>query len=89
MLVAGICAAALLLMAALLSPVVMFASGGMLAESGTSCTSGSNSSTTAQPVASVSARNSIPANYLALFRSIGAQYKVPWVILGGHRQGRE
>ncbi len=81
--VAVICAAALLLMAALLSPVIMFASGGLLAESGTSCTSGSNSASTAQPVASVSARNSIPANYLALFRSIGAQYKVPWVILAG------
>ena len=81
--VAGICAVALLLMAALLSPVVMFASGGMLAESGTSCTSGHNSSSTAQPVASASARNSIPASYLALFRSIGSQYKVPWVILAG------
>jgi cell wall-associated NlpC family hydrolase len=78
-----ICAAVLLLMAALLSPVVMFASGGILAETGTSCTSGSNSASTAQPVASVSARNSIPANYLALFRSIGAQYKVPWVVLAG------
>lgn len=77
------CAVALLLMAALLAPVVMFASGGLLAETGTSCTSGSGSSTTAQPIASISARNSVPANYLTLFRSIGAQYKVPWVILAG------
>jgi peptidoglycan DL-endopeptidase CwlO len=82
-LIAVSCAAALLLMAALLSPVVMFASGGLLAESGTSCTSGSNSAGTAQPLASKSARDSIPANYLALFRSIGAKYKVPWVILAG------
>jgi cell wall-associated NlpC family hydrolase len=62
----------------------MFASSGLLAESGTSCTSGgAGAATTAQPVASQSARDSIPANYLALFRSIGAQYKVPWVILAG------
>jgi cell wall-associated NlpC family hydrolase len=82
--VALLCAAALLLMAALLAPVMMFASGGLLAESGTSCTSGrTGTATTAQPVASQSARNSIPASYLALFRSIGAQYKVPWVILAG------
>jgi peptidoglycan DL-endopeptidase CwlO len=79
-----LCAAALLLMAALLAPVMMFASSGLLAESGTSCTSGkTGTATTAQPVASQSARTSIPANYLALFRSIGAQYKVPWVILAG------
>jgi len=62
----------------------MFASSGLLAESGTSCTSGGRSSpTTSQPVASDAARNSIPANYLALFQSIGAQYKVPWVVLAG------
>jgi peptidoglycan DL-endopeptidase CwlO len=84
LIVALVCAAPLLLMAALLAPVMMFASSGLLAESGTSCTSGSTgAATTAQPLASQSARNSIPANYLALFRSIGAQYKVPWVILAG------
>ena len=75
---------ALLLLAGLLTPVAMFASSGLLAESGTSCTSGGHGSpSTAQPVASTAARNSIPANYLALFQSIGAQYKVPWVILAG------
>ena len=82
--IALVCAAALLLMTALLTPVAMFASGGLLAESGTSCTAGGKgTTTTAQPVVSPSARNSIPANYLALFRSAGAQYKVPWVILAG------
>jgi cell wall-associated NlpC family hydrolase len=82
--VALVCAAALLLMTALLAPMAMFASSSLLTESGTSCTSGGHgTATTAQPAASQSARNSIPANYLALFRSIGAQYKVPWVILAG------
>jgi peptidoglycan DL-endopeptidase CwlO len=84
LIVALICATALLLTAGLLAPVMMFASGSLLAESGTSCTSGSSGkTTTAQPVASQSARNSIPANYLSLFQSIGAKYKVPWVILAG------
>ncbi len=65
-----------------LAPAVIFASGGLMAESGASCTS-RNGGTAAQPVASQSARNSIPASYLALFQSIGAKYKVPWVILAG------
>lgn len=82
--IALVCAGALLVMAGLLTPVVMFASSGLLAESGTSCTSGGHNATpAAQPVASQVARNSIPANYLALFQSIGAQYKVPWVVLAG------
>jgi peptidoglycan DL-endopeptidase CwlO len=82
--VALVCAVALLLMAALLTPVMMFASSGLLAESGTSCTSGGRTSNAmAQPVASQAARDSIPANYLALFQSVGAQYRVPWVILAG------
>jgi peptidoglycan DL-endopeptidase CwlO len=83
-LIVGIgCAAGLLVMAMLAAPVVMFASSSFMTESSTSCTSGAGNSSAAQPTASQSARNSIPANYLALFRSIGAQYKVPWVILAG------
>jgi peptidoglycan DL-endopeptidase CwlO len=82
-LVVGVaCAGSALLLTLILAPAVMFASGGVMAESGASCTSRS-AGTGAQPVASQSARDSIPANYLALFQSIGAQYKVPWVILAG------
>ena len=72
-----------MLIAVLASPVVMFASGGLLAESSMSCSSGSGNNPAVQPVASPSARDSIPANYLELFQSIGRQYKVPWVILAG------
>ena len=83
-LIAGVvCAAGLVLVAVLASPVVMFASGGLLAESSMSCSSGSGNNPAVQPVASQSARDSIPANYLELFQSIGKQYKVPWVILAG------
>jgi len=70
-------------MAVLASPVVMFASGGLLAESSMSCSSGSGNNPAVQPVASQPARNSIPASYLQLFQSIGRQYKVPWVVLAG------
>jgi peptidoglycan DL-endopeptidase CwlO len=83
-LIAGIaCVVGLLFLAMLAAPVLMFASGSFVTESSTSCTSGEGDSSAAQPAASQSARDSIPANYLALFKSIGAQYKVPWVILAG------
>ena len=78
-----VCASGLLLTAVLVAPIAMFASGGLLAAAGTSCTAGSGRSSAVQPVASQSARNSIPASYLALFQSIGRQYKLPWIILAG------
>jgi peptidoglycan DL-endopeptidase CwlO len=78
---AAVVCAAVVLMALLAGPVVIFASGDLLAISGTSCTSVSGASS--QPTASQFARDSIPANYLELFQSIGAQYDVPWVILAG------
>ena len=76
-----IAVAAVLLATLLALPVVMFASGGLLAVTGTSCTSTTGAA--AEPTASQSARDSIPASYLALFQSIGAEYDVPWVILAG------
>jgi peptidoglycan DL-endopeptidase CwlO len=83
-LIAGVlCAAGLVLLVVLGGPVVMFASGGLLSESKMSCSSGSGNNPAVQPAASQSARDSIPANYLELFQSIGRQYKVPWVILAG------
>ncbi|HUA41600.1 MAG TPA: NlpC/P60 family protein [Streptosporangiaceae bacterium] len=78
-----VCGGGLLLTAVLAAPIAMFASGGLLAATGTSCTSGSGNSSTVQPVASQSARDSIPASYLALFQSIGKRYGVPWTILAG------
>jgi peptidoglycan DL-endopeptidase CwlO len=75
-------ACAAFLTALLVGPIVMFAGGGLLAESAASCAS-AGSVATAQPDASRLARDSIPANYLALFRSAGAHYHVPWIILAG------
>jgi peptidoglycan DL-endopeptidase CwlO len=70
------------LLALLAGPAVMFAGGGLLTEASSSCTSAAGESAS-QPVVSRAAQDSIPANYLALFRSIGARYRVPWVILAG------
>ena len=36
-----------------------------------------------QPAVTTAARNSIPADYLALFKQAGQQYGVPWVLLAG------
>jgi len=72
----------LLVIGVLVAPMMLFAGGSLLYAKSNACGSGQNG-TAAQPVASTSARNSIPSNYLALFRSIGAHYRVPWVILAG------
>jgi hypothetical protein len=51
----------------------------LLFESGTGCSAVEGD----QPTASSDARDSIPANYLALFQETGSKYGVPWVILAG------
>jgi len=66
----------------LLAPVLMFASGGLMSMSGTACAA-AHGGKAAQPVASKSAADSIPADYLAVFQRLGAQYGVPWVVLAG------
>jgi peptidoglycan DL-endopeptidase CwlO len=71
----------LLVVGVLLAPVLLFAGGGLMFSTGSTCSGGS--STTAQPTASTTAANSIPGNYLTLFKSIGARYHVPWVVLAG------
>jgi hypothetical protein len=71
----------LLVVGALLAPVMLFAGGGIMFSTGSTCASGTL--TTAQPRVSRQASDSIPANYLSLFKSIGAKYKVPWVVLAG------
>jgi peptidoglycan DL-endopeptidase CwlO len=78
----AVAGAAVVLTAVMAGPVVMFASGGLLAVTGTSCT-GVSGGAEVQPASSQAARNSIPASYLTLFRSIGAQYGVQWVVLAG------
>jgi cell wall-associated NlpC family hydrolase len=66
----------------LVGPVLMFASGGLLATSGGTCAAAPGSAA-GQPPESQAAQSSIPANYLTVFRQAGAKYGVPWVILAG------
>jgi peptidoglycan DL-endopeptidase CwlO len=79
--IAAIASACLFVAGLLLTPVLMFASSGLFAESGTACSAASRPQ--AQPPASQAAADSIPADYLALFQEIGKRYGVPWVILAG------
>src|ERR1022692_3112379 len=65
----------------LVAPMMLFASGSLLYTKDSACSAGNGSGT--QPPVSTSAQNSIPANYLAVFKTIGAKYRVPWVILAG------
>jgi peptidoglycan DL-endopeptidase CwlO len=74
--------AVLLLVGVLAAPMLLFATGSMLYSTDSGCSSGGSGSA-AQPAVSTTAQDSIPADYLALFKSIGAQYHVPWVILAG------
>src|SRR5215469_641125 len=65
----------------IITPVLIVGGSGLLFGSGSGCpaTQGGGQ----QPVASSDARNSIPANYLALFQEMGRKYGVPWVVLAG------
>jgi cell wall-associated NlpC family hydrolase len=74
--------ASLLVLGLLTAPMLMFAGGSVLFESGSAC-SAARGGSSSQPTATSAARNSIPANYLALFREMGQHYGVPWVILAG------
>lgn len=76
-----ICVAALLVLALLTAPMMLFASGGLLYESGSACSAAQGGSAS-QPAPGQGART-IPANYLALFKATGKKYGIPWVILAG------
>jgi peptidoglycan DL-endopeptidase CwlO len=71
----------LIVVGALVAPVLLFAGGGIMFSTGSACAAGT--ATTAQPPVSAQASDSIPVDYLSLFKSIGARYKVPWVVLAG------
>ncbi len=77
--------AVLLVTALAVIPMAMVGGASLLFDAGVGCpgSNGPGSSNSGQPVATVAARNSIPANYLALFQQVGHQYGVPWVILAG------
>ena len=80
--IAVICVAGLLGLSLIVAPMLMFASSGALFESGAGC-SAAKGGNTGQPPPSQQAVNSIPANYLAIFKATGRKYGIPWVILAG------
>ncbi len=74
--------AGLLILGLIAAPMLFFASSSQLFTSGSGC-SAAHGKTAGQPPPSQQARNSIPADYLALFKATGHKYGIPWVILAG------
>jgi peptidoglycan DL-endopeptidase CwlO len=74
--------AALLVTAVAVVPMAMVGGGSMLFSAGVGCPSPA-ASASSQPGVTTAARNSIPADYLALFKQTGQKYGVPWVLLAG------
>jgi hypothetical protein len=74
--------AALLVTAVAVVPMAMVGGASMLFAAGVGCPSSGTGATT-QPAVTTAARNSIPSDYLALFKKTGQQYAVPWVLLAG------
>jgi cell wall-associated NlpC family hydrolase len=73
--------AALLVTSVALIPMAMVGGASLFLSAGAGCPSPAASAS--QPAATTAASNSVPADYLALFKQIGQQYGVPWVILAG------
>jgi peptidoglycan DL-endopeptidase CwlO len=63
----------------IVAPMLIVGGSGLLFQAGSGCAAAQGQ----QPPASSGARDSIPANYLALFQETGKRYGVPWVILAG------
>jgi uncharacterized protein YycO len=80
--IAIVCVAGLLGLGLVTAPMLIFAGNGLLFESGAGC-SAARGGSTGQPPPSPQAQDSIPANYLAIFKAAGHKYGIPWVILAG------
>jgi peptidoglycan DL-endopeptidase CwlO len=73
--------AALLVTAVAVVPMAMVGGASLLFSAGVGCPSPHPKAS--QPVVTTAAKNSIPANYLTLFKQIGQKYGVPWAVLAG------
>jgi cell wall-associated NlpC family hydrolase len=72
----------LIVLGLITAPMLIFGGSSLFSMSGSGCAA-AQAGSAGQPAVAAAARNSIPANYLALFRSTGTAFKVPWVILAG------
>jgi len=75
--------AVLLVTALAVVPMALIGGASLMFAAGTGCPTTAPGKSAQQPAVTTAARNSIPANYLALFKQAGRQYGVPWVILAG------
>jgi peptidoglycan DL-endopeptidase CwlO len=77
--------AVLLVIGLALIPMAAVGGGSMFFAAGNDCPGGGGSGggTAAQTTASKTARNSIPANYLAYYKQAGRRYGVAWAVLAG------
>jgi cell wall-associated NlpC family hydrolase len=75
--------AALLVTGLAVVPMAVVGGASLIFSAGTGCPTNPGRSAAKQPAVTTAARNSIPADYLALFKQIGQQYGVPWVVLAG------
>src|SRR5499427_5353478 len=82
LLIAVICVVGLLGAGLIVAPMLMFAGSSQLFSSGNGC-SQAKGGKSAQPPPSQKAQNSIPADYLRIFKETGSKYGIPWVILAG------
>jgi peptidoglycan DL-endopeptidase CwlO len=73
----------LLLLGFLAVPMLVIGGAALLFAGGSGADCSSSSPQAAQPGVSTEAANSIPANYLKWFQTVGEQYNVPWTILAG------
>jgi cell wall-associated NlpC family hydrolase len=64
-------------------PMAVVGGASLIFAAGTGCPANPGRTAAKQPAVTTAARNSIPANYLALFKQTGQQYGVPWVVLAG------
>lgn len=84
---AAIGSAGLLVLGLAVAGAGIMGGSSMLFATGTGCTSrsgpGGTTVTAAQPAASTAGRNSIPADFLQLYKQAGQKYGVPWVVLAG------
>jgi peptidoglycan DL-endopeptidase CwlO len=82
--VVGLLGAGLLLVGLIAVPLMVVGGSNMMLAAGNNCSStGQGSFTTPATTVSSQGRDSIPANFLALFQQVGRQYTVPWQILAG------
>jgi cell wall-associated NlpC family hydrolase len=72
-----------ILLCLLIVPMVVVGGSAMLFAGGSGANCSSAKADVSQPQTSTAAADSIPADYLKWFRTVGLQYNIPWTVLAG------